>query len=192
MKELKDIELFKNHEDYWQVADNIRDIYLSEGSLLTLLDFERVLDELDTYVFAHWKEGELVEGPIYEKYFVTCTFMWPRQMMPDPRGAERLLPYGCKVSYEKSKIEVPVNIDRPEDFRDDGSRKGRLMPVKVWFVKIEMPQELIADIEQGSIEIAGEDIDLEDINQAYQQGLDDQSVTKDDQQGNQLDVTANQ
>ena len=40
---LKDEEIFKDHQDYWMIADNIRDIYLSEGSLLTLLDFERVL-----------------------------------------------------------------------------------------------------------------------------------------------------
>ena len=49
MSEYKDFdkELFKDHADYWQVAKNIKDIYLSEGSLLTLLDFERVLDSLD-------------------------------------------------------------------------------------------------------------------------------------------------
>ena len=172
--------------------ENTKTIYLSDSSLNVLLDFERVLDELDLYAFDNWLKGELVEGPKVERYWVSCTFMWPRKMMPDPRGAERLLPYGCKVSYEKTTIHVPIKIENQDDFRGDGSRKGKLMPVKVWLVKIQMPQELIADIEQGSIEIAGEDIDIEDINQAYQQGLDDQSVTKDDQQGNQLDVAANQ
>jgi len=51
---INDKELFKNHEDYWQVADNIRDIYMSDGSLTTLLDLERVLDELDVYAFKNW------------------------------------------------------------------------------------------------------------------------------------------
>jgi hypothetical protein len=37
-----DQAIFRNGEDYWQVAENIKDIYLSEGSLLTLLDFESV------------------------------------------------------------------------------------------------------------------------------------------------------
>ena len=46
-----DKDIFKDHSDYWLVAENIRDLYLSEGSLLTLLDFERVLDELDLYAF---------------------------------------------------------------------------------------------------------------------------------------------
>jgi hypothetical protein len=59
MKHL-DSDIFKNHEDYWLVAENIRDIYLSDGSLLSLIDFERVLDELDLYAFKNWQLGELV------------------------------------------------------------------------------------------------------------------------------------
>ena len=35
-------DLFRNGEDYWLVAQNIKDLYLSEGSILTLMDFERV------------------------------------------------------------------------------------------------------------------------------------------------------
>ena len=54
---INDKELFKNHEDYWQVADNIRNIYMSDGSLTTLLDFERVLDEMDIYAFKNWEMG---------------------------------------------------------------------------------------------------------------------------------------
>jgi hypothetical protein len=33
-----DKEIFKDHTDYWQVADNIREIYMSDGSLATLLE----------------------------------------------------------------------------------------------------------------------------------------------------------
>ena len=85
-----DREIFKNHEDYWQVAENIRNIYMSEGSLLTLLDYERVLDELDIYAFKNWGLGELVQGPEIGKYRVSCIFMWPEALMPDPRGGRRL------------------------------------------------------------------------------------------------------
>ena len=82
-----DKNIFKNQEDYWLVAENIRDIYLSDGSLLSLIDFERVLDELDLYAFRNWPLGELVAGPEIGRYTVTCTFMWPERLMPDPRGA---------------------------------------------------------------------------------------------------------
>jgi hypothetical protein len=75
MKNGLDKDIFKNHEDYWMVADNIKDLYMSEGSLLTLMDFERVLDELDLYAFKNWQLGELVQGPDIGKYKVGCIFM---------------------------------------------------------------------------------------------------------------------
>lgn len=163
--------------DLKTAIENTKKIYLSDSSMAMLMDFERVLDELDLYAFAHWEKGELVEGPVVERYWVSCTFMWPLKMMPDPRGAERLLPYGCSVSYEKIEIKIPMKIERPDDMLTDGSRKGKMVPVKAWLVKIEMPQELIADIEQGSLEIAGEEVDMEDINDAYMVGMDEKSVT---------------
>ena len=101
---INDKELFKNHEDYWQVADNIRDLYMSDGSIATLLDMERVLDELDVYAFRNWEIGELVAGPEVGKYRVTAIFMWPKNLMPDPRGGKRLLPFDCEVVYKKQKI----------------------------------------------------------------------------------------
>ena len=38
-----DSDIFKNDQDYWMVADNIKGIYMSDGSMNVLLDFERVL-----------------------------------------------------------------------------------------------------------------------------------------------------
>ena len=174
--------------DIKDAIQNTKTIYLSDSSLNVLLDFERVVDELDLYAFEHWENGELVEGPTIEKYWVSCKFMWPRKMMPDPRGAERLIPYGCKISYEKTTIEIPTKIEEPTDFRPDGSRKGKLITVPVWVVSIRMPKELIADIEQGSLEIAGEDVDLEDVQNAYQQGIDKESTTQ--TQDDQPDLAA--
>lgn len=174
--------------DIKTAIENTKKIYLSDSSLNVLLDFERVLDELDLYAFKNWIKGELVEGPVISRYWISCKFMWPRAMMPDPRGAERLLPYGCKITYAKEEIKIPVKIEDPTDFRDDGTRKAKLESVKIWIVEISMPQELIADIEQGSIEIAGEEVDLEDLNSAYQQGLDQQGMVK-QEQGEGVDVS---
>jgi len=36
MSKTIDQAIFKDGADYWQIAQNIQDIYLSEGSLLTL------------------------------------------------------------------------------------------------------------------------------------------------------------
>jgi hypothetical protein len=183
MKKTIDQEIFKDHADYWQVAENIRDIYLSEGSLLTLLDFERVLDELDLYAFKNWQIGELVSGPTIGKYRVTCIFMWPEKLMPDPRGARRLLPFDCEVKFKKTRMKVPMKITNPDDFRP-GTHKARLVEKKIWLVEITMPKSLMNDIRTGSVELEDEEIDLEDLDRAYEQDLDQESYQSDEQAEN--------
>lgn len=173
-----DKDIFKNHEDYWLVAENIKNLYLSEGSLLSLLDFERVLDELDLYAFKNWSLGELVDGPDIGRYKVSCTFMWPEKLMPDPRGGRRLLPFDCEVKYKKTTIKIPIKIEDPDDFIP-GTHKARLIEKPVWLVEITMPKSLITDIRTGSVELEDQSIDLEDLDQAYEEDLDKEEY-KDD------------
>jgi hypothetical protein len=175
-----DSDIFKNHEDYWLVAENIKNLYMSDGSLLTLLDFERVLDELDLYAFKNWSLGELVQGPDIGKYKVGCIFMWPEKLMPDPRGGRRLLPFDCEVKFKKTKIKIPVKIEEPDDYVP-GTRKARLIERPVWLVEIVMPKNLMSDIRTGSIEMEDQDIDLEELDSAYEQDLDKQEFKQDDQ-----------
>jgi hypothetical protein len=183
MSKTIDQAIFKSGEDYWQVAENIRDIYMSEGSLLTLLDFERVLDELDLYAFKNWQIGELVSGPKIGKYRVTCIFMWPEKLMPDPRGARRLLPFDCEVKYKRTNMKVPMKIEDPSDYRP-GTKKARLVEKKIWLVEITMPKSLMSDIRTGSVELEDEEIDLQDLDQAYEQDLDKESYQNDQQAKN--------
>ena len=180
MSKTIDQAIFKDGSDYWQVAENIKDIYLSEGSLLTLLDFERVLDELDLYAFKNWQIGELVAGPNIGKYLVSCIFMWPEKLMPDPRGARRLLPFDCQVKFKKTRMKVPMKIRNPDDFRP-GTHKARLIEKKIWLVEIVMPKSLMNDIRTGSVELEDEDIDLEDLDRAYEQDLDKESYQSETQ-----------
>jgi hypothetical protein len=183
MSKTIDQAIFKDGSDYWQVAENIRDIYLSEGSLLTLLDFERVLDELDLYAFKNWQIGELVSGPSIGKYRVTCIFMWPEKLMPDPRGARRLLPFDCEIKFKKTAMKVPMKISNPDDFRP-GTHKARLIEKKIWLVSITMPKSLMSDIRTGSVELEDQDIDLADLDDAYEQDLDKDSYQNQQQAEN--------
>lgn len=180
-----DRELFKNHEDYWQISKNIQNIYTSDGSIGILLDFERVLDEMDIYAFRNWSIGELVQGPDIKKYKVSCTFMWPENLMPDPRGARRLLPFDCEVFYRKVTMKIPVRIDGPEDYRP-GTKKARIIEKPVWLVEIVMPKNLISEIRTGSVELEDQDIDLGELDQAYEQDLDK------DMQNDQVEQNAEQ
>lgn len=171
-------DVFQDGVDYWQVAETIRDLYLSQGTISTLLDYERVLDEMDIYAFKNWELGELISGPEINRYSVTCVFMWPESMMPDPRGAKRLLPFDCRVFFKKTKIKVPIKITNPDDYRP-GTKKARIIEKSVWLVKIEMPKYLINEIRTGSIELEDQTIDLEDLDSAYEEDLDQQQYQTD-------------
>lgn len=154
------------------VIENTKTITMTDSALNTLMDFERVIDELDLYAFENWKMGELVEGPVYEKYFVTCTFMWPYKKMPDPRAAERLAEYDCEVFYKRDILEYPIKIKTPDDFKP-GTKMPRKGQAPVWLVKIVMPKTLMQEIHQGSLELESGNVDMEDIEQAYETGQDD-------------------
>ena len=161
------------------VLDNTKSIFMTDSALNSLMDFERVIDELDVYVFENWKKGELVEGPVYEKYFVICTFMWPYKLMPNPRGGEKLLDYGCRVRYKKDFLEYPVKVKSPDDFKP-GTKSPRMAQTPIWLVEITMPKTLMSDIKTGSVELEDQDIDLEDLDSAYEQDLDKEEYQNDE------------
>jgi hypothetical protein len=99
--------------------------------------------------------------------------MWPEKLMPDPRGGRRLLPFDCEVKYKKISMKIPVKISNPSDYAP-GTHKAKIMEQRVWLVEITMPKSLISDIKTGSVELEDQDIDLEDLDSAYEQDLDKQ------------------
>ena len=50
-------------KDITDVVKNISEIYDSDVAFTVLKDFERVLDDLDVYVYDNWEDGEIVSGP---------------------------------------------------------------------------------------------------------------------------------
>ena len=135
-------------QDIMNIVKNIDNIYNSNTSFNILKDFERVLDELDLYVYKNWKDGELCAGPIIDRHWVTCSFMWDKDNMPDPMGGKRLLDYDCKVSYGKDYLIQPRKIKVPDDIRP-GTKKGKLDRKDIWVVEIQMSKKLIIDIYGG-------------------------------------------
>jgi hypothetical protein len=178
----KTADQFFDDIDFVSVVDTIKGIYTSDGSMNTLLDFERVLDEADLYAFRNWISGELVQGPDVKRYTVSCTFMWPYKLMPDPRGAKRLVSIGCKVSFAKSKIKVPVEIENYDDYVP-GTRYPKMTERPIWFVNIVIPTELMNEIKDGSIDLADQDIDLQEIDDAYGDDLDQEGTQDDSEEG---------
>jgi hypothetical protein len=94
-----------------------------------------------------------------------------------------LLPFDCEVKFKKTQMKVPMKITNPDDYRP-GTHKARLVEKKIWLVEITMPKALMTDIRTGSVELEDEEIDLEDLDQAYEQDLDQESYQSEKQAQN--------
>ena len=177
--------------DFPNIVDNIKGIYNSDGSMSTLIDFERVLDDSDLYAYKNWILGEVVNGPDIRRYDVSCVFMYPYKLMPDPRGAKRLLSVGCNIKFKKTKIKVPVEIKNSDDF-NPGTHYPKMVERDIWLVRIEMPKQLMDEIREGSIDLAGQTIDLDELDDAYDEDLDKESKQgQEDQQDNREQAGSN-
>lgn len=174
-------ETFLDSPEWSEIVQNIDSIYTSDGTMSVLLDWERCLDEADLYAFKNWHLGELVDGPVVKRYEVSCTLMWPHGLMPDPRGAKRLLPLGCQVKFKKTTIKVPVQIKTPDDYRG-GTKYPKLVDRSVWLVNITIPKDLMNDIREGSVDLAEQTIDLEDLDDAFEKDYDTENLKDQDAQ----------
>lgn len=171
--------------DELDVIKNIESIYESNSAFNVLKDFERVLDELDIYVYKNWEDGELAEGPKIDRHWVTTKFFWPREKMPDPMGGKRLLDYDCKIGYQKGSILRPRKILDPDDLRP-GTKKGKLDRHPIWVVEVSMPKKLLADLYGASFE----DLDVQDetqqVDAAPQQTPDETPELEDTEVGGEV------
>ena len=173
--------------DVSNIIQSVKRVYNSNTNFQILKDFERVIDELDVYVFKNWIDGELASGPDVERHWVTCEFMWDYDKMPDPDGGKRLLDYDCTVQYIQTEITEPRPIRKPEDLRP-GTKKGKLDSRPVWLVRISIPKSLISSIWVGYQEkyYSNNDIENKEVTNASindNQDADivsDQNVSMDD------------
>jgi len=130
------------------LVKNLQTLTVDDSAFQILKDFERVIDELDIYVFDNWIEGEIFAGPKVGRYMVTCSLIWDYKTPPDPSGAARLLDYGCKIKYKKTHLLVPRKVHKPSDFRP-GTKKGKIDAHPIWLVTISIPKKLMQNIYQG-------------------------------------------
>lgn len=134
-----------------------------------LIQMEDVLDSLDIYVFANWMKGEVVEGPTVRRYWFDFTLRYDIEKMPDPRGAMRLLKHGVRVDYNKVTVE-----------ETDGSEPSE---PNFWEVMVSVPKRLVADLNAAELDFYDEDIEIEDVQDAQDTGMNDETgLYTDDQQ----------
>ena len=84
--------------------------------------------------------------------------------------------------YFSFRLSYPIKVKDPDDF-EPGTKMPKMKKVPVWLVKIVMPKKLMQEIQQGSLELESETLDLEDVNQAYEEGDDAAENIQDDTTG---------
>lgn len=171
------------------IYTTLDDAFGSENVLDTLIEFERVLDQLDMYVYKNWRRGEIVEGPKIDRYWITVTLMYPYKLMPDPEGAMRLIDHGCKVMMGEDILKHVGKIELGSDeYGREVDPEKKIVSSPVWLVKIIMPRHFVDEIQTDKIDINGKQIDMDDVTDAYDENLNDDEATK----GNAADQTAPQ
>ena len=152
--------------------DQIKKISETNTLLDMLLEFERILEEIDLYSYANWQKGEVLEGPNFARHYITVKLMYPEKEMPDPAGAKRLFDKDCLVKYKKNTLISPVKVKSFDDVvtevGQDGKprSKAKTKSEPVWVVEIQMPRRYVDEFSTDVIQ-ADEDsyVDTESLNQ---------------------------
>lgn len=127
----------------------VQTLYDQDGLLDILIGVEKYFDDMDLYAYKNWIYGELVEGPIVEKYWVTVTFKYDHDTFPDPLATKILERQGTKVfvkaDYEVSPISHPRKLGDMETVAAQAS--GISLPaderVPIILYKFQIPRRIV-------------------------------------------------
>lgn len=167
--------------DQQDILSSLQQNISSNSALDTLMQVDGTLDRLNVYAYKNWIEGEIVDGPNIDRYWVTLTLMYPRKLMPDPAGAERIIKWGGKVFYAKEELITAAKLVSPDDkaMPDTGDDmrpgQGRAKKVKrpIWLVTLELPRETMDKVSTSEKRVDDMSIDTDSVEQAYDDGLGD-------------------
>lgn len=144
----------------YNVIGNIQKLFDEDGLQDILLSVEEYFDNMDLYVFANWIDGEIVEGPVVSKYWVSVTLKYDMKNIPDPRGAYLFRNQGTQVHVRKDTELVARPVRGPEDLEGDANAlKQKMDEVPVMLVKFTIPRRLVdpASVEEYVILDSEED-----------------------------------
>jgi hypothetical protein len=128
-----------------------------------LIKMEDVIDSLDTYVFKNWFDAEIISGPKVRRYWLTLILKTSHDMMPDPRGASRLLKHGVLVEYGKG--EQADSKDKDKDAENTAD----------WMIEVSIPRRLITELNSDQLDFYDDEVDVDDVQDANDQGITDET-----------------
>lgn len=143
-----------------------------KSALDVLMQVDEYLESLNIYAYPNWFSGEIVDGPRIEKYWVTVTLMYPRKMMPDPAGAERIIASGGKVYYAEdslisaAKLVDPTDRAEVADPRRPGQNTAKKVKRPIWLVTLEIPKQYMDTVTADRLSVDDNQIDLDKTEKA--------------------------
>lgn len=143
-----------------------------------MVQMEDVLDSFDLYVFKNWIKGEIVEGPKVRRYWFDMTLRYDLADMPDPKGALRLLKHGVRISYDKATL-ADEDGKEPEDGK-----------ATHWEIKVSIPRRLLSDMNAAELDFYDEEVEVEDVQDAQDEGMNDETGYTGEEDSNQADPEA--
>lgn len=172
--------------DINEIAATISNVKKNRNALDILLEIEGIFDNLHLYAYENWINGEVIKGPIISKYWVELYLLYPESQMPNPDGALRLLKHGCYVFFKKDTLTSNVKIKTPDDLTQadsaDGKQRPKTKKMPVYIAKIVIPRHLLNDYSVKKVNALDGTIDIDDVIDAYDQGLDvDRTSRTDDE-----------
>ena len=153
------------------IIDTLKNNINRQSALDVLMDFERVLDNQNIYTYANWIDGEVVEGPHIDKYWVTVTLMYPYEKMPDPEAAKRLLKHDCKVYYAKDVLISAAKL------KDPGGARAMKIEKDIWLITLEIPRKFMQELAAASLANANNDADTSAVDSAIADGDGEDNAT---------------
>ena len=138
-----------------------------------LINCEAVLDSLDCYTAANWIEGVVVQGPLVRRYRVTIGLLYPHNKMPDPTMALRLLKVGIQVEFDRMQRAKPAV--------QPGQEPAEEKPAE-WLIRLSIPRRLLDANKEADLEVYDDEIDTDEVTDAMDGGLDDESSLHADEQ----------
>lgn len=153
--------------------DNIpalKRLFKQKSLLEIAIQVEKFLDSMNVFVYPNWFDGELVVGPNLQRYWVTVSFKYDYEKMPDPRAAKILAKVGVRCKYIKETEQVPVEVKTQADYRP-GINKPKLENKDVWLVELKIPRRFLDEDSLDDLETIDDEVDVDDIGDAVDDGL---------------------
>jgi hypothetical protein len=161
---------------YNEIRSTMQNISENMDILDIVIQFEDILEKSGLYVYANWDLGEIISGPHIEKHWVEMSLMYPYKKMPEPEGALRITKVGGKVYYSKEKYKEPKRVFGPEDIDDPITKQAKLIPHKVWVIKVRLPKRLIDQEMDEYMDLKDLDfkVDVGELDDEYSEDIPDE------------------